>query len=490
MLTKLFKKRLNLILQHDTQPNQSNLNEFIRIFNYSSNVKYEAVKNPDGEIIVGFKLVNNNKKNTNNKIPLPTDIIDNPLQIDRGPNPYLDNSIDPLDKFKQELDLYCRDTNIKNNDTISFLNYIKEFIQEFIIDKYNKYSSTRSFIDLYTIIENFNNQIIIELLKNISKTDTPYVYINNDIFNYTREYLVSIIKEIIDMLNTTSRTLIESIDPAYYYIHRISIILRRLLLDLYDIIEGKQIILTYIPIKYIKLFIYNINFRYDKCNKKELLVQCQDGNINYNDMISFLVYIQEFIKKFKINGSKKVNEIFFNNLMYNINSEIIIPLYNSIINSGNYLLYNKYVYKNNDIINYTRKYLVNQIKAKINDLKELSKKLIIIKDPNPAYYYIYHIAIILRRLLFDLYEIIEGTKIILAYIKIEYIEIFINKIHSRNECLKNIKGGVSKKYKKTNNKITVLYKKKKYTRNIHINERKKYVKINKTFILLSKLKKI
>ena len=113
MLTKLFKKRSNLISQHDTHPNQSNLNEFIRIFNYSSNVKYEAVKNPDGEIIVGFKLVNNNnKKNTNNKIPLPTDIIDNPLQIDRGPNPYLDNSIDPLDKFKQELDLYLSGINI------------------------------------------------------------------------------------------------------------------------------------------------------------------------------------------------------------------------------------------------------------------------------------------------------------------------------------------------------------------------------------------
>ena len=51
-------------------------------------------------------------------------------------------------------------------------------------------------------------------------------------------------------------------------------------------------------------------------------------------------------------------------------------------------------------------------------------------------------------------------------------------------------GGSNKKYKKTENKITVIYKKKKYTRVIYINERKKYVKINKTFMLLSKLKKI
>jgi hypothetical protein len=51
-------------------------------------------------------------------------------------------------------------------------------------------------------------------------------------------------------------------------------------------------------------------------------------------------------------------------------------------------------------------------------------------------------------------------------------------------------GGSNEKYKKTENKITVIYKKKKYTRVIYINERKKYVKINKTFMLLSKLKKI
>jgi hypothetical protein len=52
-------------------------------------------------------------------------------------------------------------------------------------------------------------------------------------------------------------------------------------------------------------------------------------------------------------------------------------------------------------------------------------------------------------------------------------------------------GGKSKSnYKKTENKITVLFNKKKYTRVIYICERKKYVKINKTFMLLSKLKKV
>jgi hypothetical protein len=50
--------------------------------------------------------------------------------------------------------------------------------------------------------------------------------------------------------------------------------------------------------------------------------------------------------------------------------------------------------------------------------------------------------------------------------------------------------GGKNKYKNTKNKITVIYKKKEYTRVIYICERKKYVKINKTFMLLSKLKKI
>ena len=53
------------------------------------------------------------------------------------------------------------------------------------------------------------------------------------------------------------------------------------------------------------------------------------------------------------------------------------------------------------------------------------------------------------------------------------------------------KGGHgNNKYKKTENKITVIYKKKEYTRVIYICERKKYIKINKTYILLSKLKKV
>ena len=52
------------------------------------------------------------------------------------------------------------------------------------------------------------------------------------------------------------------------------------------------------------------------------------------------------------------------------------------------------------------------------------------------------------------------------------------------------KTGGANKFKKTENKITVIYEKKKYIRVIYIRESKKYVKINKVFMLLSKLKKV
>jgi hypothetical protein len=116
--------------------------------------------------------------------------------------------------------------------------------------------------------------------------------------------------------------------------------------------------------------------------------------------------------------------------------------------------------------------------------------------------------------LFDLYSNILQHKILKTnYIKntqgqnndnhhilINYIT--SNDINKYNENIKLIdkffktlnsfsttKGGQNK-YIKTDNKITFLYNKKKYSRIIYINERKKYVKINKDFILLSKVKKI
>ena len=65
----------------------------------------------------------------------------------------------------------------------------------------------------------------------------------------------------------------------------------------------------------------------------------------------------------------------------------------------------------------------------------------------------------------------------------------INEVNNGLIIIQQLSGG-NNKYKKTDKQITVIYKKKEYTRVIYICERKKYVKINKTFMLLSKLKKV
>ena len=74
------------------------------------------------------------------------------------------------------------------------------------------------------------------------------------------------------------------------------------------------------------------------------------------------------------------------------------------------------------------------------------------------------------------------------------IDNIITKInHQYNYSETNVtvfNGGGANKYKKTENKITVIYNKRKYTRVIYICERKKYIKLNKIYMLLSKLKKI
>jgi hypothetical protein len=98
-------------------------------------------------------------------------------------------------------------------------------------------------------------------------------------------------------------------------------------------------------------------------------------------------------------------------------------------------------------------------------------------------------------------EKINISEILFNLSKLSETEIVSNiskNIFNINKISKNLmdyiilykRTGGAEKYKKTDNKITVIYKKKQYTRNIYISESKKYVKINKIFMLLSKLKKI
>jgi hypothetical protein len=246
--------------------------------------------------------------------------------------------------------------------------------------------------------------------------------------------------------------------------------------------------------------------------KTELNKKCYKNILKYIDVKNFLYYIKNFINSFILNKliTERLNKYsLFEELKEKINNfdEIIIQcLLNSILNfikrsaihtnlptlhpkrRNNEYLYSyaeenfQYKYDKNITINVSL-----EIRNIILYLKDLSIKLINLTDKE--IFYIHHICIILRRILIDLLNIINEQRVVLEYIPIEYLEPFIHKIHFVSECPK-ITGGINKSnYKKTENKITVIYKKKKYTRVIYISERKKYVKINKTYMLLSKLKK-
>ena len=95
---------------------------------------------------------------------------------------------------------------------------------------------------------------------------------------------------------------------------------------------------------------------------------------------------------------------------------------------------------------------------------------------------------------YDLNSIIEFSTYMNdkdTYDNIDNIITIINEQYNYSNENVTVRGGsLNNKYKKTENKITVIYKKRKYTRVIYICERKKYIKLNKTYMLLSKLKKV
>ena len=475
---------------------------------------------------------------------------DEPYEPDEPEDPE-----DPFYIFKKKIKSLNGDYNyITIRNMRSFLEYIRDFINTFIKDEIikSKLIKRELFKQFHELFNNFNDNIINKLIyfyyeimsyREYELTQL-YTYKDYDLTNYTSRQLLDEIKKTVSISIEISEKLLENIDPANYYILHIHIILTKLLFNLYKIIENNitqedKILLVYIPIKYIKLFIFKIHFR-NKCfiktgNKRvatDINLICKDSNIiTNNDMMSFLKYIKKFINTFTINKvsidtvkvtTYNVNDIddkIYNddtnvenisslqlNMFHKDFNHIMVQLYNKISEkiNGDIEIKNddiegkKTIYRNimdekynddNDEknnIGSTSKRLVGEIKDLIEKLIEKLK--ILLKEDKPIFLYTLHISIILRRLLLDLSDIIEKKSFILEYIPIKYMKLFIYKIHHKTNLF--INGGMNKKYKKTNNKISVIFEKKKYTRTIHINERKKYVKINKTFILLSKLKKI
>ena len=259
-----------------------------------------------------------------------------------------------------------------------------------------------------------------------------------------------------------------------------------------------------------------------------------DNSTKNHDILIFIKILQVYVLNFFYEVMHIVNNVKLNDILYeNNNNEqgfIYTLLYENIIslfkNISNKIKFNKAI---NDSIFYLLKYIIdltiniciilvklrnfNKILLKgIVNINLLNKLINFLKSPNltPITYGEYdytNIAIntskqhVMNFLLDNNIEYDLTTDIIkLNDNKIDEIEIY-NKIntyimtinHQYNysgDTITVFGGGHSNKYKKTENKITVIYKKKEYTRVIYICERKKYIKINKTYMLLSKFKKI
>ena len=241
---------------------------------------------------------------------------------------------------------------------------------------------------------------------------------------------------------------------------------------------------------YVLAFFYDVlkdNIVKKNINLNKILYEYKI-NKKYND-ISFIKNITSLftIILYKISNTEKINDSIKYLLQYIINLTInicIILAKNGTVNKYllkgivNIILLNKlkdYFEAKTTTITYSNYYYRN-IKNDIS-MDDVMKFII---DNNLEY---------------DLdSNIIEFSKIITEeeiYSNIDTIIISINEQYNYSNENVTVRGGsLNNKYKKTENKITVIYKKKEYKRVIYICERKKYIKLNKTYMLLSKLKKV
>ena len=207
---------------------------------------------------------------------------------------------------------------------------------------------------------------------------------------------------------------------------------------------------------------------------------------------NILLFIDYIIKNKKENLEKIIEFLY---LILNFIKLIIIYLL--LVNYGNDDT-EKYNYiidgiENIQLIETLVDYLLNiDKKGNIITYKKYSvvnKEIYTCKNIEEFFEYIYNKYRFNLKFSDETKSILKLNKEILDNIIYDYDKKLSNFIKNDNGTI-ILSGGGNNKYKKTDKKITIIYKKKQYTRNIYICERKKYIKINKSFMLLSKLKKI
>jgi hypothetical protein len=237
-----------------------------------------------------------------------------------------------------------------------------------------------------------------------------------------------------------------------------------------------------------------------------------------------LIFFQEILTDTNVNNNELKNIIYQNNTKTKFSEILFIKNITSLFKIILYKISNKL--KINDSIKYLLQYIIDLtinfciILAKIGNVnKYLLKGVVNIillnklkdyfeSDTTITYsYYDYKnieinislddvmIFILNNNLEYDLdSNIIQFSEYMdkkETYANIDNIITKINYQYDYSKTNVTVSGGsLNNKYKKTENKISVIYNKRKYTRVIYISERKKYIKLNKTYMLLSKLKKV
>ena len=254
-----------------------------------------------------------------------------------------------------------------------------------------------------------------------------------------------------------------------------------------------------------------------------------DNSTKNHDILIFIIILEEYVVNFfkdvHFVKDDKLNDILYENNEQDFKNTLLSKNIRSLFKNISNKITN--IQQINDSIFYLLKYIIDLtiniciILVKLRDFNKillqgivninlLNKLINFLNSKTPITYGEYdytNIEIntskqhVMNFLLDNNIEYDLTTDIIkLNDNKIDEIEIY-NKIntyimtinHQYNysgDTITVFGGGHSNKYKKTENKITVIYKKKEYTRVIYICERKKYIKINKTYMLLSKFKKI
>ena len=249
-------------------------------------------------------------------------------------------------------------------------------------------------------------------------------------------------------------------------------------------------------IVYIKNDFINKEYEYSTCQclndavcirdkescKYDTDILTKNGNVIKAKYINISNMLKKFINIFrKIYYTEKYNEE--KEELKKCIMIIIYGLYN-LWNTINIVALYSNSFRNNFEYTDNSNFAISSLIIFLNFRKEIKQRYFYC-DKYPEFIHSFNFLLMDEYILNNNQENINLYK----FAAIDMIKHYITLLDPVKQPQIELRGG-NIKYKNTENKITVIYNKKKYTRVIYINNKKKYVKINKTFILLSKLKKV